>query len=291
MTPLEHIEAYYARFNAHDAEGVAALFAPNGVFTDAATAGPVPRARIAAVVAHLCAVLPDLRFSPSRPAGSEGRYVVEWTLEGTHLGPFRPNLVPSGARVALSGADVLDVGGEGIRRLTRYFDRQAFAEALGLQVIVEPHQQEGAVFGYSMRVSAPGSRVPEVLALTWIRGRDEAERDRIRGHSRQIIKNFQEEPGFIGIVTGFAGDRGFTVTAWEDEAALGRALSHQHARAKHEFQTTDISPGVWTSVWKPVRTNRIWTRCPACHEPNDVNDDHRACAKCSAELPPRPPVW
>jgi steroid delta-isomerase-like uncharacterized protein len=291
MTPLERIEAYYARFNAHDAEGAAALFAPDGVFSDAATSGPVPRDRIAAAAGHVIAVLPDLRISPGSPAGSEGRHVVEWTLAGTHLGPFRPNLVPSARRVTLSGADVFEVDGEGIRRLTRYFDRQTFAEALGLQVIVEPHQQEGAVFGYSMRLSAPGSRVPGVIGLTWIRGRDEAERDRIRGHARRIIQSFQEEPGFIGIVTGFAGDRGFTITAWEDEDALSRALSHQHARAKHEFQTADLAPGVWTSVWKPVRTNRIWTRCPACHEPNDVNDDHRTCTKCGAELPPRPPVW
>lgn len=291
MTPLERIDAYYARFNAHDAEGMAGLFAADGAFSDAATDGPVAREHIAAVAGHLLGVLPDLRFAPGAPAGSDRRFAVEWTLTGTHLGPFRPNLLPSGKPVSLAGVDVFEVDGDGIRRLTRYFDRQSFAVELGLQVIVEPHQQENAVFGYSMRVSAPGSRVPEVLAVTWIRGRDEAERDRIRGHSRKIVHDFQQDPGFIGIVTGFAGDRGFTVTAWEDEAALHRALSHQHAHAKHDFHTQDLSPGVWTSVWKPIRTNRIWTRCPACHEPNDVNDDHRACTRCGAELPPRPPVW
>jgi ketosteroid isomerase-like protein len=291
MNPGDRIEAYYQRLNAHDAAAVAELFAPGGVFVDAAAGAPVPRERIGELTAHVIAMLPDLRFEHGPPLSGGGRHAVEWTVTGHNQGPYRPNLVPTGKRVELRGVDVFTIDENGITKLQRYFDQKTLAEQVGLQVIVEPHQQESAVFGYSMRVSMPGSRVPEVLALTWIRGRDEAERDRIRGHSRQIIRDFQREPGFIGIVTGFAGDRGFTVTAWEDEAALHRALSHQHAHAQHEFRTSDISPGVWTSVWKPIRTNRIWTRCPACHEPNDVNDDHRACSKCGAELPPRPPVW
>lgn len=291
MIPEERIDAYYQRYNAHDAAGVAELFALSGVFLDPATSGPVPRDRIAEGVARVIAMMPDLRYERGATMSGGGRHAVTWTLTGHALGPYRPGLVPSGNRVELRGTDVFVLDETGIVEQERGFDQKTFAEQLGLQVIVEPHQQEGAVFGYSMRVSMPGSRVPEVLAITWIRGRDEAERDRIRGHSRQIIHDFQGEPGFIGIVTGFTGDRGFTVTAWDDEAALQRALSHQHARARHAFHTTDLSPGVWTSVWKPLRTNRIWTRCPGCHEPNDVNDDHRACTRCGAELPPRPPVW
>ena len=72
----------------------------------------------------------------------------------------------------------------------------------------------------------------------------------MREHSRQIVGDFLNEPGFIGIVTGFAGNRGFTCTAWEDEKGFYRALDQHHARAKQDFRTSGLSPGVWTSVWK-----------------------------------------
>jgi len=49
--------------------------------------------------------------------------------------------------------------------------------------------------------------------------------------------------------------------------------------------------GKWTSVWSPIRTNRIWTRCTACTHANDVNDDHRKCERCGAELPARQTFW
>lgn len=109
--------------------------------------------------------------------------------------------------------------------------------------------------------------------------------------SRKIIKDFLDQPGFIGIATGFDGDRGFTVSAWESEEALHRALDKQHAKAKHDFRTGDLSHGVWTSVWQPVRLNRIWTRCPGCQQPNDVTDNHRSCTNCGADLPPRATYW
>lgn len=291
MTPEPHIEAYYSCFNRGDAEGVAALFAPDGIFEDSATLGPVSPSSIRGVAERLMALLPDLKFELDSVLGDGGRFAVEWTLTGTNLGPYRPNFLPSNRRLELRGSDHFELGPNGIVRLSRYFDQKSFAERLGLQVIVEPVQQENATFGYSMRVSSGASRIPGIVAITWIMGRDEAERNAIRGHSRQIIAEFQQEPGFIGIVTGFAGERGFTVTAWDDEPALQRALSRHHAQAKQAFRSTGISPGVWTSVWKPLRTNRIWTRCPACETPNDVTDDHRHCLNCGADLPPRPALW
>jgi len=138
---------------------------------------------------------------------------------------------------------------------------------------------------------APLFAVPAVMGITWTRFRDQSELDRIRTHSAKIIQDFLDEPGFISIVTGAAGDRAFTVTAWENEEALHRALDKSHSRVKHDFRTSDISPGVWTSVWKPDHINRIWTRCPACSQPNDVTDNHRECRNCEAALPERPPYW
>jgi quinol monooxygenase YgiN len=146
-------------------------------------------------------------------------------------------------------------------------------------------------FGYSLRVSSGNPNLPGCIALTWITGKDERERERIRDHARKNVADFLAEPGFISIVTGFVGLRGFTVTAWEDEDAMRAALAKHHATAMRELFAEDFVASVWTSVWKPGRLNRIWTRCTACAALEDVNDDHRACSRCGAELPPRAAFW
>jgi hypothetical protein len=105
------------------------------------------------------------------------------------------------------------------------------------------------------------------------------------------VKDFLEEPGFISIVTGFTGLRGFTVTAWEDEASMKRALAKHHAVAMKELFGERFVASVWTSVWTPTRINRIWVRCPCVRLLEDVNDDHRSCGKCHAPMPERPAFW
>lgn len=148
-----------------------------------------------------------------------------------------------------------------------------------------------ATYGYAMRVASENKNPPGVIALTWIAGKDESERERIRAHAKQNVQDFLEEPGFISIVTGFLGLRGFTVTAWEDEDAMKRALSKHHATAMRELFAEDFVASVWTSVWTPTRLNRIWVRCTSCGSLEDVSDDHKACSQCHASMPERPMFW
>lgn len=157
--------------------------------------------------------------------------------------------------------------------------------------LAQPIESGAARYGYAMRVASGNPKPPGVIALTWITGKDEAERERIRAHSRQNVRDFMEEPGFISIVTGFIGLRGFTVTAWEDEAALRRGLGRHHALAMKELFGEDFVASVWTSVWTPSRINRIWVRCPSCASLEDVSDDHRSCNHCGAPMPERPAFW
>lgn len=157
--------------------------------------------------------------------------------------------------------------------------------------LAQPIESEIAKYGYAMRVASGNRSAPGCIALTWIAGKDEAQRERIREHSKRNVADFLEEPGFISIVTGFIGLRGFTVTAWEDEAAMKRALARHHATAMRELFSEDFVASVWTSVWTPTRINRVWVRCLACASLEDVNDDHRACSRCGAELPERPLFW
>lgn len=157
--------------------------------------------------------------------------------------------------------------------------------------LADPIDNGAAKYGYSMRLASGNPNPPGVVALTWITGANEDERERIRAHSRENAKDFLDEPGFISIVTGFIGLRGFTVTAWEDEDSMNRALSKHHAVAMRELFGERFVASVWTSVWKPTRVNRIWVRCVSCGALNDVSDDHRVCSECRDALPERPAFW
>ena len=157
--------------------------------------------------------------------------------------------------------------------------------------LAEPLDKGRAKYGYSMRVASDNPNPPGVIALTWITGNDESERERIREHSKKNVADFLDQPGFISIVTGFIGLRGFTVTAWEDEASMNHALGKHHAAAMRELFGEDFVASVWTSVWTPTRINRIWVRCLVCRSLEDVSDDHRSCSRCAATLPQRPAFW
>jgi len=285
------IDRYFSAWNAHDADGIAGVFAPDGTYEDPTTRGAIGPAALGDVARGLWAAFPDLRFEVSSRHVGETQATVEWVMRGTNHGPFISGVEPAGATASLQGVDVFTVADGCIRRIRGYFDREALAEALGLMVIVQPSAQGPATFGYSMRVASGPSRPPGVIALTWIQGADEDEKARIRGHARHNVRDFLAEPGFISIVTGFTGLRGFTVTAWEDEAAMSRGLATHHAVAMDELFTQPFVAAVWTSVWQPSRINRIWVRCTACASLQDVTDDHRACTACQASLPERPAFW
>lgn len=157
--------------------------------------------------------------------------------------------------------------------------------------LAEPIETELAQYGYVQRAASGNRKPPGVIALTWITAADSSERERIRAHSRQNVRDFLKEPGFISIVTGFTGLRGFTVTAWEDEPSMKRALEKHHAVAMKELFGERFVASVWTSVWTPTRINRLWVRCTGCGSLEDTSKDHPSCGKCSAPMPPQPSYW
>lgn len=283
-------ELYIESLNSKDKSQHQELYQSQGVFKDISLNVDVPASELSTFLERLDSTFAPV-FSLRSGSSTDMGLVVEWTLTGKNVGPYRPNFEPTNKEFTLEGVDVVTLEKGQVAVTQRYFDSASLALAIGHQVIVEPYEQGGAEFGYSMHVSMGKSVPPGVVGLTWIEARDEAEKDEIRGFSRNIIKDFRETPGFLGIVTGFTGLRGFTVTAWETEEALRDGTTRYHARAMQAFRSEDVADGVWTSVWRPERLNRIWTRCPACKTPNDVNDDHRQCASCGAELPPRRTFW
>ena len=249
---------------------------PGGTYEDPTTEGPVGREALAGIVARLCELFPNFAFERACSVAAGERHVVEWVLRGQNLRPLADDVTPTRKSIALRGVDVFEVGDGGIESVRGYFDQRAFYEQVGLMVLVQPFAQGDARFGYAMRLPSTNRKPPGVVALTWIRGVDEQERDRIRAHSRQTVRDFQKEPGFLSIVTGFIGLRGFTVTAWEDEASLKRALRGHHGTAMRELFGERFVHSVWTSVWEPTRINRLYLRCPGCGSLEDVSDDHPA---------------
>jgi len=282
---------YFSAWNAHDGPRLAALFADAGTYLGPTTRMAIHAYDLAPVIEALAAQFSDFAFVIGNVTGEVDRFVVEWTLTGTNDGPIKTGVAATGRKLHVPGVDVIEAIDGKIVAVRRVYDRRAMMEQLGLQVIVEPFQQGMASYGYSLHASSGNRAIPGIIALTWIEGRNESERDRVRAHSAQILADFLQEPGFIGIVTGFAGARGFTCTAWQDEAALHRALDKHHSRAKQEFRTSGLSPGVWTSVWRPHHINRLWVRCTTCDQPNDATDDPSTCGNCGAHLPLRPTYW
>jgi hypothetical protein len=155
----------------------------------------------------------------------------------------------------------------------------------------EPIESKTAQYGYALRAASNNPNPPSVMALTWIVARDAEERERIRAHSQQNVADFLSEPGFISIVTGFAGLRGFTVTAWEDEGSMKNALAKHHAVAMKELLGERFVASVWTSVWTPARINRLWVRCTACGSLEDATHNPKTCGKCGELMPDRPAFW
>ncbi|BCS32254.1 hypothetical protein TBR22_A14640 [Luteitalea sp. TBR-22] len=289
MTIESVVQAWGAAWDARDGAAAAALLAADGTFEDPVSGGAVGRASVPDSVEALARAFPDARFARV-PVVAGARGVIEWVMEGTHLGTWQGGPA-TGRTVRLEGVDVLEGDAAGLRRVRRYFDPTALAEQLGWVTLVQPESVGRARYGYSMRVASGNPRPPGVIALTWIEAADQGEKDRIRAHSRQNVDDFLQEPGFIAIVTGFTGLRGFTVTAWEDEGAMRRALGKHHAVAMEELFGERFVAAVWTSVWQATRMNRIWVRCRECGSLQDVNDDHRTCTACAAGLPERPAFW
>jgi heme-degrading monooxygenase HmoA len=281
------IESFYDAWNRHDASGVVEPFTADGVYVDPLTPVDVRGEELAEHIRSVLDVIHDLRLTVIRTIWADDAAAVVWTIEGTWDGKLGP-ITATERPVRFEGTDVFELEHRRLRRLRRSFDTHAVADSLRLQTIVEPYSDGAMTFGHSLR-SWVSKEKPGALGMTWILARDENEKLAIRTRARDIISHFREVPGFIGIVTGFAGLHGFTLTAWESEAAL-RAGTHSgpHRDVMHAFHEEGLSGGVFTSVWEPIRINRLWTRCPSGH-PNDAHRAGGKCEVCGQQLPAAEP--
>ena len=103
----ELIDRYNAAWNAHDVEVIVVLHTEDSVFENHTTGDlSVGREQIAAAIAGIFRVFPDLSFETRRQYVREDLVVQEWTARGTHLGPMTRSgveLAPTGRRVEYRG--------------------------------------------------------------------------------------------------------------------------------------------------------------------------------------------
>jgi steroid delta-isomerase-like uncharacterized protein len=291
QNPVEIAQRYFDAWNQHDASAIIATFAEGGTYADPATPGPLTGAAIGAYVQALWDAFPDLSFDiVSVAENASGLVSAEWLMKGTNTGPFN-GLPPTGAAVALPGADFVRVAADKIQSVQGYFDSGALPRALGLDVIVQPKAIGPFGFGTSIRAFTGNTATPGAFSITCLEARTDEERGQIAESSRKIAMEMLGMPGFISWVGAVVGDRMLTITAWETADAMAPLMKGgEHRSAVGRFFSPDLARGGATGVWTPARLNARWIRCTACSKMVDSEKTGAECG-CGATLPPPLAYW
>src|SRR4051794_18995911 len=125
------VTEYFDAFARRDAEGMAALWAPDGVEHVAGQVDAVGPEGVRAYFTGLFAAFPDLAPTVQSTTVQDGRAAVHWTAIGTMSGPLW-GVEPTGARVELEGIDVLQVEDGRIVRNDVVPDGMTIARQVGL---------------------------------------------------------------------------------------------------------------------------------------------------------------
>lgn len=287
MSALDAAHRYFAAWNAHDPDGIAASLHPDGRYADPNVPDGLPPQGLAQYAAGLFAGFPDLRFElVSHAEAGPATVVAQWRMVGTNAGSMRGN-PPTGRSVDLPGADVVTVEGDRVRHVQGYFDRQTMLEQLGLTVVAQPEAMGPFSFGVSVAVRGPGV-VPGAIGVTSLILRSEADVPEVLAFSRPLAAQLPEQEGFVGWQGATVGGRMTTLSAFETVDQLTAAMRHPvHRDAARKMYTEDWTEGGLTSVWAPVRV-AFHQRCPSCREIADRQRTGATCS-CGAALPDPPP--
>lgn len=281
---------YFEAWNQHDPAAIVAAFAAGGTYSDP-SAGTLSGPAIGGYAGSLFAAFPDLSFDiVSASLTDSGEIMTEWVMCGQNSGSFL-GAPPTGALVALPGVDVITIDQGGIRSVRGYFDQKTFVEQLGLQAIVLPRQAGPFSFGYAVHACRDSQTTPGAFSITSISARSVEETEEIDNLSFGVVSELMETPGFLSFVGVTIGQRGMTITAWEDaEQAAGLRLQEPHRQAMSKFFGSELASGGVTSVWVPERINPAWVRCSICNAMTNASKADGICS-CGALLPDPPPFF
>jgi steroid delta-isomerase-like uncharacterized protein len=127
-------DRYTDLINAHDAEGIAALFADDGVLTDP-TGEYRGREAIGEYWQGFFQAFPDISGSDEFTAESGDTAINEWRASGTNEGPLETpegTIPATGKRATLRGCEVITVRSGSITSHRIYYDQLSFLGQLGL---------------------------------------------------------------------------------------------------------------------------------------------------------------
>lgn len=289
MSIRDTANTYLDAWTRRDTAALVAVFGANGTYRDPA-AGQLKGSAIGEYAGALFAGFPDITLEPLA-VGEIGERIVaaHWRMCGTHDGTFR-GIPPTGRKVELEGASILDVDGDHLRSARVYFDSRSIPEQLGMQVIVQPRSVGRSVFGYGVNLRTDNAARPGAFALTTMQVRSPEEFEEVRQYARRMYMDMSGMPGFIGIFAGGAGNRLFTAAAWENIEGPRQMVHHPaHREATQRLFQAGWATSVMTSICTPTRLS-YWQRCEACNAVSDREATGGRC-RCGAELPPAISYW
>lgn len=126
-------DATYAAWNAHDADAIAAVFAPDAVLREAGSGlEHHGRDAIRERSAMLLEAFPDFRLERVVLVVDGNRHADRWVMTGTHLGEIY-GIAPTGRPVRIEGATFTTLGEDGLVAEDVHFtDAGSLAAQLGL---------------------------------------------------------------------------------------------------------------------------------------------------------------
>ncbi len=285
MKALDVAQRYFAAWNQRDPQAIAAAFAEGGAYHDPIVPRGLSGQALEAYAAASFVAFPDLSFEiVSAVPMNDTTVAAQWVMRGTNSGPLR-GMPPTGAAVALPGADFITVSNDKILLVEGYFDQKTYMEQLGLQVIVQPAAIGPVTFTTGGISFQTGKHTrPGAFSLTYLQVRTDEEAQRVRDYGRRIVADLAQIPGFISLTTVWFGKRAYTITAWEDVESPKRLREGAHREAMQTFFNSDFAETGVTGVWTPHHINTLWARCSACGQLCDYEQRQGVC-KCGQALP------
>lgn len=123
--------------NDHCLKAILRLYTPQAVLVAPGGIGE-GREQIATFYGHMFEGFPDVRATPWRKITSEGVTLLEWTLTGTHLGPFPMpggwTRQGTGRRVVVRTCSTATMDGDLMASHHFYFDQLELFTSLGVHL-------------------------------------------------------------------------------------------------------------------------------------------------------------
>ena len=130
--PADVARAAFAAVISKDLDGIVAQEAPEAVDDFVAIGEIRGRQAIRAFFSEVFAAFPDFEITVDKIVADENSAAVQWHAAGTFTGAPFQGIAPTGRRVEIRGADMMDIADGLIQHNTIYYDGAAFARQIGL---------------------------------------------------------------------------------------------------------------------------------------------------------------